>query len=239
MQHSEGEKRYSCELCIASYSQKPGLARHVIEQHKNIPSFQCTLCISKFKRKIHLDRHIREHHENIRSFECTICGLKFKRNNHLKVHMEKRHLHDKQYKCGLCELTWNDSVSLDRHNNEIHRVTYIGSTPGVSLADIRKKEHDLKLLADELIDSNNNYQQFYIYDDEDDSNSEEYGEYSEEQNDERTIKRFRQHYLTYIQEFFTSPHIELDFTKRGRLLILFVNFLDEIEKLATEMDIIL
>ena len=92
MQTHTGEKRFKCEICHKSFSQKITLSRH-IRTHTGEKPFQCRICPKAFSQPGNLSHHMRTH-TGEKPFKCEICHQSFAQKIVLKNHM-KTHTHEK------------------------------------------------------------------------------------------------------------------------------------------------
>lgn len=92
-----GEKLFQCEMCHKSFSQNCNLVRHR-RTHTNDKPFECEVCHKPFAQKCHLIRHIRTH-ADVKPIQCELCHKSFTGKHYLRTHMKFLHPDEKPYKC--------------------------------------------------------------------------------------------------------------------------------------------
>lgn len=90
--HPSAEIRYSCFLCPTFVKKYRSYTRH-IQSHSN-KRFTCDLCQKSFSQKITLIQHLNSH-SKIKPYRCEDCGLNFKQNSSLFKHRKQKHLNEK------------------------------------------------------------------------------------------------------------------------------------------------
>ncbi|CAG0880204.1 unnamed protein product [Cyprideis torosa] len=114
--HGYTANQYSCDHCNRSFSWKPNLLQHEIQEHGN-PSgakFSCENCGKIFSDPSNLQRHIRSQHSGARSHACPECGKTFATSSGLKQHT---HIHSsiKPFQCEVCFKAYTQFSNLCRH----------------------------------------------------------------------------------------------------------------------------
>ncbi|VVC99041.1 unnamed protein product [Leptidea sinapis] len=86
-----GEKRFKCDRCDKSFTQKTNLVLHMRVHSSTRPSFECPLCGKHFA----FDNNRRRHmfiHTGLKPFKCDTCGKSFTTSGELRSHVEHVHL---------------------------------------------------------------------------------------------------------------------------------------------------
>ena len=100
-------KKYQCEECPYSSSQRADFQRHVNAVHKNMKDYVCKVCGYATNHKHSLTKHEKHVHLNIKDFACDMCDSRFKDKRNLNAHMKRVHktigeiFRDQLYKIGL------------------------------------------------------------------------------------------------------------------------------------------
>ena len=102
-------KPYVCKHCDKSFIRKKQLNNHIVRKH-----ISCKSCLKGFSQKGHLKKHKMIH----KSFACKYCDKSFRRklelDNHLKIHQGK-----KPFACKYCERSFDSRKKLYGHE-KIH-----------------------------------------------------------------------------------------------------------------------
>lgn len=145
----KGERRHTCNLCSASFSDSPSLKAHK-QTHKSsdlgppyssiqrrtftracnlkerIYSEQglqlCSLCGRAFPSISELNKHKCEQRGD-KPFSCAVCGNKFSRLWNLKLH-QRIHTQEKPHHCGMCDKSFTRADIL-----KVHQRTHTGERP--------------------------------------------------------------------------------------------------------------
>lgn len=84
------DKKFICEFCAYSSSNRGEMNIHVQSVHSKVATEECQFCTKMFKSRRSVKRHIRIVHEQSgEPVNCEICGKtlksKFRIKNHMKV----------------------------------------------------------------------------------------------------------------------------------------------------------
>uniref|UniRef100_A0A1B0GL47 C2H2-type domain-containing protein n=2 Tax=Lutzomyia longipalpis TaxID=7200 RepID=A0A1B0GL47_LUTLO len=118
-------KPYVCQFCDKRFFIPQMLRSHIVRQHKSeseaakLSPYTCRLCRHKIKRKDITD-HMQRHNE-ITDSKCKMCELRFLTSDDLVVHT-KSHESDvaEQITCCFCDFQSPNSLTMDRHIEEVH-----------------------------------------------------------------------------------------------------------------------
>ncbi|OMJ28834.1 Transcriptional regulator CRZ1 [Smittium culicis] len=83
-------KKYSCNICYASFSRQHNLKSHTLTHSTERP-FICDICMKSFRRQHDLKRH-KKLHTGERPHTCPTCGRGFARLDALNRHMRAESL---------------------------------------------------------------------------------------------------------------------------------------------------
>jgi len=110
-------KRFTCDHCGKTYSQKPRLKNHIKRDYEKVPveRFPCTECGKSFSTRTNLNRHVSIVHSSER-FSCNGCNKRFACKRACDMHMrvcEKNK--GTPIKCSNCSKTFSRQDNLRRH----------------------------------------------------------------------------------------------------------------------------
>ena len=113
-------KRFSCHICVSTFTQKHSLKAHIEYTHERKEDsedavFKCNNCISEFGSQYKLNIHFRKVHEETK---CNICDI-FLVKAELKLHVITEHK-GKKFKCTICSGTFISQSSLLTHTSSVH-----------------------------------------------------------------------------------------------------------------------
>jgi uncharacterized Zn-finger protein len=57
-----GAKKYNCEICPTSFTERGSLKRHIAKVHEKKNSFECYICNKKFAMVADMNQHIKLRH---------------------------------------------------------------------------------------------------------------------------------------------------------------------------------
>ncbi|XP_052746901.1 LOW QUALITY PROTEIN: zinc finger protein 79-like, partial [Bicyclus anynana] len=108
-----GEKRFKCDRCEKSFTQKTNLVFHMRVHSATRPTYECPLCGKHFAFFNNRRRHMFIH-TGLKPFKCDTCGKCFTTSGEQRAHVEHvhlkkpwpkraraRHCDDAWQKCGL------------------------------------------------------------------------------------------------------------------------------------------
>ena len=115
----EPSKKFSCNLCDATFLLKGILTAHKDSVH-NDETLICEHCNKECKNPRSLYRHIHVYHQSTRKvYTCDICGRPgFLDNPDLKLHIKTHTILNA--KCLICNKTYKTENALKMHNRNIH-----------------------------------------------------------------------------------------------------------------------
>ena len=111
VKNTHSNKSYNCNMCPATYKNKPGLLHHKMKKHNGQFKFTCDICGAGAVTQRNLNRH-KESHENIC---CPVCNKKFALRSSLILHMKNVHEKREQFPCDQCGKMFATSVLLATH----------------------------------------------------------------------------------------------------------------------------
>lgn len=112
---SHSEKRFTCDICDKSFSQKITLVQH-LNCHSNVRSYKCDDCGLHFKQNSSLFKHRRQKHSNELP-SCSECQKTFVNNETLLQHMRSKHNFEKSISCRECLKTFASRSALIYHTS--------------------------------------------------------------------------------------------------------------------------
>ncbi|XP_048002777.1 zinc finger protein 724-like [Leguminivora glycinivorella] len=86
-----GEKRFKCDRCEKSFTQKTNLVFHMRVHSASRPSYECPLCGKHFAFFNNRRRHMFIH-TGLKPFKCETCGKCFTTAGEQRAHVEHVHL---------------------------------------------------------------------------------------------------------------------------------------------------
>ncbi|KAJ2942168.1 hypothetical protein O0L34_g15708 [Tuta absoluta] len=86
-----GEKRFKCDRCDKSFTQKTNLVFHMRVHSNARPSYECPLCGKHFAFFNNRRRHMFIH-TGLKPFKCDTCGKAFTTSGEQRAHVEHVHL---------------------------------------------------------------------------------------------------------------------------------------------------
>ncbi|KAL4111572.1 hypothetical protein PRIC1_003250 [Phytophthora ramorum] len=122
-QSLEERKPFKCELCVARFTYKHALTRHMKRSHRNVNvPFECTECLMAFKKKSELLAHSYAH-TGVLPFECADCGERFPKrfllSRHRRKHVANEEADTEVCVCECGEICF-DEEELRTHNQTEH-----------------------------------------------------------------------------------------------------------------------
>ena len=119
------DRQTKCQLCSKDFVGKEHLKSHMI-QHSDSRDFKCDLCEKRFNRKASLTSHLRTHREEGGQFQCKLCP-KVSNKPISKSHMAQ-HINEHPLECSSCGKSFKNSISLNRHQRNVHRADSLPCT---------------------------------------------------------------------------------------------------------------
>ena len=96
-------KRYSCEMCNASFKENSHISKHVLIHIESQKSKCC-----------HSDSHDSQIHGKVKCYSCQICNKQFTQKSHLLPH-KLIHEKVKPYSCEICNKQFTHKSYLLKH----------------------------------------------------------------------------------------------------------------------------
>ncbi|KAK3581834.1 hypothetical protein CHS0354_007237 [Potamilus streckersoni] len=119
---SQGNKKFRCDLCTATFSRLGNFTRHrMIHSIREEYRFKCPECGRKFLQKCDMSRH-RLIHSKQEPYKCPECGKGYIRRSDLEVHC-RFHKQERVFKCPHCVKSFYQSGDVSRHIRLIHKRT--------------------------------------------------------------------------------------------------------------------
>ena len=115
--HGIGERKFKCDQCDKSYSQKGHLNTHIKCIHEKL-QYNCDKCDKSFSQKGKLKSHIESVHENI-LYNCEKCEKSFSTKHGLQYHSQSVH-ENVRYYCPKCEKSYSYKQQLNNHIQSVH-----------------------------------------------------------------------------------------------------------------------
>lgn len=117
---SHSQKRFTCDLCLRSFTQKITLAQH-LNCHSNLKSYKCEACGKDFKQNSSLFKHRKQKHSGDLP-SCSECQKTFVNNETLLQHMKSKHDREKDISCLDCSKVFASRSALIYHRNSHHNI---------------------------------------------------------------------------------------------------------------------
>ncbi|XP_031638324.1 zinc finger protein 883-like [Contarinia nasturtii] len=146
------DRKFTCELCGMSFTQRGGLYTHMTvhsdyrphkcevcglgfkrkrtmqdhrKTHTDSLDWKCTQCDKAFRKKISLRRHLEYHTGSIlKPFTCDFCGKGFRLNANLIEH-RRIHTGEKPYFCEHCASNFRTMSSFYSHLKKEHGISVL------------------------------------------------------------------------------------------------------------------
>ncbi|XP_063709932.1 zinc finger protein 615-like [Culicoides brevitarsis] len=140
--HFKSDTEFTCDLCQAKVSTKPGLINHMRSKHmeliyscryceESFPNyscrrthevrfhtfdykFTCNFCPKKFMERVQLRKHIATH-TGERRYRCEICAMAFITLTNLKLHLAS-HSDERPHCCQICNASFKTRMALKKHD---------------------------------------------------------------------------------------------------------------------------
>ena len=113
MEHKGKERKFTCSQCLKSYKQPHGLKSHQL-QHGGVALHSCDLCPKTFLEGHLLKQHINRIHTKSELFSCDQCTKTFNASSSLWYH-KKRHSDERPYICDQCPKSFKLPGYLKSH----------------------------------------------------------------------------------------------------------------------------
>jgi uncharacterized Zn-finger protein len=114
-----GDKKFKCDICEKSYTEKGTLTKHKQKVHEQRKNYVCPHCKKKFGWKESLDRHMKTQHSQTREiFECSECKRQFWKKEGLESHYNSMHLNNLPFECDICGKVYPSRSSLHTHKGK-------------------------------------------------------------------------------------------------------------------------
>ncbi|XP_035666221.1 zinc finger protein 23-like isoform X2 [Branchiostoma floridae] len=110
------EKKYTCDMCNASFKLPRHLQRHMIVHSEERP-FKCGICNKGFKHREAVKLHERKH-SGKKPYLCAQCGAQFVIESSLRSHMVV-HTEERPFECTECKAMFKTPATLRMHK-EVH-----------------------------------------------------------------------------------------------------------------------
>ncbi|XP_063589543.1 zinc finger and SCAN domain-containing protein 12-like isoform X4 [Penaeus indicus] len=113
------ERRFACNICRKTFSQKISLQYHNVYVHDGERKAACPHCDYRAPDKAKLSVHLRTHSE-VRPYVCDTCGGSFKFRSTYRAHVA-RHTNSGPFVCEYCKKAFMMASELQEHSR-IHAV---------------------------------------------------------------------------------------------------------------------
>ena len=114
-------KKYNCNICKYSATQKGNLLRHIKSTHFQGKLFFCQLCDYKAAEKSNLSIHLQNVHQKREKIICTDCNKSIKKSS-LYLHRKSFHSGEQQtLYCNICTFQTKYKQSLKGHILNVHQ----------------------------------------------------------------------------------------------------------------------
>ena len=111
-----------CDYCYKIIS-KGNLKRHIEDVHEGQKKFECEHCKKTFSQKCNLKTHVLKMHSG-KKFKCQKCQKTFNQKqiflNHMKIKHTNKTKITKQFKCDKCNKEYIYKTALENHIKTFH-----------------------------------------------------------------------------------------------------------------------
>ena len=113
----------NCDYCNKIIS-KGNLKRHIEDVHEGQKKFECEHCNKTFSQKCNLKTHVLNVHFG-KKFKCQKCQKTFNQKqiflNHMKIKHNNKNKITKQFKCKQCDKEYIYKSALENHIKTFHK----------------------------------------------------------------------------------------------------------------------
>jgi hypothetical protein len=95
MSDASRNKKYTCAVCVKSFSAKFSLRRHML-LHNSVKPYECSFCDRSFSDRSNLMKH-EQRHSGLRPYACDLCKTAYADNSYLLKHVRNCHYLGKQH----------------------------------------------------------------------------------------------------------------------------------------------
>ena len=155
-------KKYDCDICEKSYTNKTTLIAHKKVEHSSVQEmWKCDFefCDKSFKSRQIMKQHQRDVHTEIR-IPCELCPAKFKSKLALDRHLKK--IHNEVYKCDHCWRSMSSMEAWQAHMLKRHPMKMPMSSINDYIDAMKKRKNDLKETEEEE-DDNEKEKEFEVH----------------------------------------------------------------------------